>query len=106
MKVALELFHGRRSPDEHLETWGRQGPVFLVDYVHVTYGGDLKLGLPKPAGDGDLHFVDDLVFYDGIFYGDWSVFPAALVRKDSELGGRLTSYDSLKTKPPQSEKEG
>lgn len=26
-KVAIELFHGRVSPDEHLETWGRQGPV-------------------------------------------------------------------------------
>ena len=58
MKVAIELFHGRRHPEERLDNWGSQGPVFLVDYVHVTYAGDFKLGLPEPAGDGDLHYVE------------------------------------------------
>lgn len=100
MKVAIELFHGRTSPDEQLETWGRQGPVFLVDYVHVTYGGDLKLGLPEPAGDGDLHYVDDLVYYDGIYYGDWSVFPEALLKREPEMKARLARFDaSLAARP-------
>lgn len=101
MKVGIELFHGRTSPDEQLETWGRQGPVFLVDYVHVTYCGDLKLGLPEPAGDGDLHIVDDLVFYDGIFYGDWSVFPEALLKREAELAKRVAPYDELKARRPE-----
>ena len=93
MKIAIELSHGRTSPDEQLEAWGQQGPVFLVDYVHVTYCGDLKLGLPEPVGDGELPLGDDLVFYDGIYYGDWSVFPAGLLGREPELKARLVSYD-------------
>lgn len=100
MKVAIELFHGRTSPDEQLETWSRQGPVFLVEYVHITYGGDLKLGLPDPAGDGDLHYVDDLVFYGGVYYGDWSVFPQALLRREPEIKARLVQFDSALASRP------
>ena len=85
MKVAIELFHGRKDPNEDLQTWGLQGPVFLVEYVHVTYAGDIKLGIPEPAGDGDLHYVEDLLFYDGIYYGDWSVFPEGLLKRESQL---------------------
>ena len=93
MKVAIELFHGRRHPEERLDEWGSQGPVFLVDYVHVTYAGDLKLGLPEPAGDGDLHYVGDLLFYGGIYYGDWSVFPEGLLRRSPDLKARLVPFD-------------
>lgn len=99
-KVAIELFHGRRSPDERLENWGSQGPVFLVDYVHVTYLCDIKLGVPEPAGDGDLHFIEDLVFYDGVYYGDWSVFPVSLIKRDAEIAGRVVEYDAAKAKRP------
>ena len=101
--VAIELFHGRKSPDEHLDDWGTQGPVFLVDYVHVTYLCDIKLGIPEPAGDGDLHFVEDLVYYDGVFYGDWSVFPASLIATSLELRRRVQAYDALKAQPPKKE---
>ena len=102
MKVAIELFHGRTTPDEKLEGWGRQGPVFLVEYVHVTYLTCLKLGIPEPAGDGDLRFVQDLVYYDGIYYGDWSVFAPELL--DAEQRSRLTEYDPAKATPPVLEK--
>lgn len=94
MKVAIELFHGRTNPYEQLEAWGCHGPVFLVEYVHVTYAGDIKLGLPEPAGDGDLHYVKDLVYYDGIYYGDWSVFPEALLRREPEIKARLARFDA------------
>jgi hypothetical protein len=99
-QVAIELFHGRTSPDEHLDNWGRQGPVFIVDYVHVTYLTCLKLGIPEPAGDGDLHFVEDLVYYDGIYYGDWSVFPASLIQAGDGLAHRVQTYDECKSHPP------
>ena len=99
-KVAIELFHGRISPDQHLDAWGSQGPVFLVDYVHVTYLCDLKLGIPEPAGDGDLRFVEDLVFYDEIFYGDWSVFPAELAESSAELSARIAPFDPSKAALP------
>ncbi len=100
MKVAIELFHRRSSPDEQLEDWGTQGPVFLVDYVHVTYLGSLKLGIPHPAGDGDLRVVEDLVYYDGVYYGDWSVFPAGLLAQDPQLQSRLVPFDPSKATPP------
>jgi hypothetical protein len=93
-KVALELFHGRRDPSENLDAWGSQGPVFLVDYVHVTYLCDIKLGIPEPAGDGDLHFVEDLVYYDGVYYGDWSVFSPVIL--DDEQKARVADYDAAK----------
>ena len=98
-QVAIELFHGRKSPDEQLEAWGTQGPVFLVDYVHVTYLSDIKLGIPEPAGDGDLRFVGDLVFYDGIYYGDWSVFSPAIL--DDEQKARVIEFDHFKAEPPE-----
>ena len=97
-QVALQLFHGRTSPTEQMERWGTQGPVFLVDYVHVTYRSDIKLGIPEPAGDGDLKIVDDLVYYDGDYYGDWSVFPAALLNEEPELRARLTTFDPKKAR--------
>ena len=104
-KVAIEMFHGRTSPDQDLDTWGSQGPVLLVDYVHVTYLCQIKLGIPQPAGDGDLHFVDDLVYYDRVYYGDWSVFPAELLEREPELKNRLTTYDPQKATLPATRKE-
>lgn len=104
-QVGIELFHGRTSPDEQLDDWGKQGPVFLVRYVHVTYLCEIKLGIDEPAGDGDLHFVDDLVFYDGWYYGDWSVFPASLLNRDPGLESRVATYDAKKAIHPQRHKE-
>jgi len=100
LKVAIELFHGRRAPDEKLDGWGSQGPVFIVDYVHVTYLCDIKLGISEPAGDGDLHFVEDLVFYDGVYYGDWSVFPVGLIDRDPELAARVQDFVHRKAARP------
>ncbi len=98
MKVAIELFHGRTDPSDDLDGWGSQGPVFLVDYVHVTYAGNLKLGIPEPSGDGDLRYVEDLLFYDGAYYGDWSVCAPELL--DAEQQSRLTEFDDAKATPP------
>jgi len=92
-QVALELFHGRSRPDQSLDDWGSQGPVFLVDYVHVTYLSEIKLGIAEPAGDGDLHFVGDLVYYDGSYYGDWSVFPAELATQEASLAIRIAPFN-------------
>ena len=98
-KVALELFHGRARPDQDLDAWGTQGPVFLVDYVHVTYLCDIKLGIDHPNGDGDLRFIEDLVYYDGVYYGDWSVFSLEIM--DDELRSRIQEFDHSKAEPPE-----
>lgn len=99
-QVALELFHGRSRPEQKLEDWGSQGPVFLVDYVHVTYLCEIKLGIPEPAGAGDLHFVQDLVYYDGAYYGDWSVFPAELAKSKVSLVARIAPFNPTKANVP------
>jgi hypothetical protein len=95
----MELFHGRTSVEQQLESWGSQGPEFLVDYVHVTYQDDIKLGIPVPAGDGDLRYVEDLVYYDGVYYGDWSVFSPELL--DEGQRARVERYDAGKADPRQ-----
>ena len=71
----LKLFNGRDSIDQEMKDWGFHGPIFEVrGFVHCTYNVDLWV---DDLGDGDgklLRFVDDCVYYDGTFYGDWSVF--------------------------------
>lgn len=84
--VYIHLFHGRKDPAEDLEDWGSDGP-FLgpLDFVHFTYMNAPRLmrthdekGYPL-AGD-DPRLVedwfcqyDDLIYYDGVFYGDFSI---------------------------------
>jgi len=74
MAVYIRLFHARKDPNEDLDDWGFDGPVFgPYDWAHTTYAMHLKLG----RKDGTLHelFVDeDMLYYGGAWYGDWSVF--------------------------------
>ena len=67
----LKLFHGRERPDEPLDDWGEPGPIFgPYPFFHTTYQSDIKFDDDR----GVLRIVGDLVYYDGMFYGDWSVF--------------------------------
>ncbi|PKP99097.1 MAG: hypothetical protein CVT74_08935 [Alphaproteobacteria bacterium HGW-Alphaproteobacteria-13] len=97
----LHLYHGRKDPDEDLEDWGSDGPVIgPLAYVHTTYMCDIKFaaapdvmdrffpavmadwrerGLSNVAGpqcDWRLTIFNDYVEYDGVYYGDWTVFAA------------------------------
>ena len=74
----LRLWHGRRSLDADLDGWGEDGPTFgPFPFFHMTYCSEIKFG------DGlCLEVVDGLVFYDGVYYGDWS-FTAKPVSGDS-----------------------
>ena len=98
-EIALELFHGRTSPDEDLNDWGSQGPVFLVSWVHVTYTTVIRVGLADDD-EGELAYVEDLIYYDGVYYGDWSVIPAAEIKRDTALGSRVRAFESTKALPP------
>lgn len=71
----IALFHGRSGPDDKLSDWGLDGPVIGPVGIGWTYGG-LKLFAP---GWNDFEFLptkDDLVHYDGKYYGDFEVFHA------------------------------
>lgn len=77
----IRLFHGRTNPDQEMDDWGSDGPIFgPYEFVHTTYMWDLKLG--KSRGNCDeLYVYEDMVYYDGVYYGDWSIFDAQVLEK-------------------------
>ena len=100
MAVYIHLFHGRKDPAEQLEDWGEDGPVLgPFRWVHTTYACDIKLGSPEAKGDavGSLYVVEDMAYYDGIWYGDWSVFGDECVEADKVVP---QPYDENKAWPP------
>lgn len=91
MPLYLHLFHGRADPSDVLTDWGTDGPTIgPFDTLHVVYlsslvlhGDDLELLLP-------VH--DDLICFDGIFYGDYEVLSDPLgTPLPLEHAERLTS---------------
>lgn len=73
-QLYLALFHGRNELGEQLDDWGFDGPIFgPVNWVHTTYGSDIKLGNANGGLIGVLSCIDELLYYDGKYYGDWSV---------------------------------
>ncbi len=81
----LGLMHGRNSPYQDMDGWGSNGPVIgPLNYVHTTYGSELKLEFVDEAdrlmyfGDCDQEVItvhtDGLLMYGGKYYGDWAVF--------------------------------
>jgi len=96
--VYLELFHGRADPAQDMVDWGDAGPVFgPFEGVHTTYAADIKLVI---AGDncGTLKIVDDLVYYSGVYYGDWAVMGADQLT--TALLARLQTFDQAHAVPP------
>jgi len=95
--VYLYLFHGRKSPEEQLEDWGDRGPVLgPFPFVHTTYCADIKCGY---EGE-ELQIVGELVYYDGVYYGDWSVISAITFETNREMKTQHEEFDPLKAKLP------
>lgn len=96
MPVYLELFHGRRSPTEELDDWGSQGPILgPLAYVHTTYATDVKIETCNGV-DGVFRIENDVLFYDGMYYGDWSVFGEEVILRESRSIGRIKQFDPAK----------
>lgn len=97
----LHLYHGRKHPEENIEDWGSEGPTIgPLAFVQATYLSDVKFaaapevmdrffpaviaewrkrGFCNAAGPlchWQFTIVDDLIEYDGVYYGDWTVFQA------------------------------
>ena len=101
MKLYLTLFHGRTAPDQEMDDWGSQGPVFgPLSSCHTTYGTDVRLSYLDATGDTcDLHITKDgLLYYDGIYYGDWSTF----ISDKEEI---TSDYDPAKATLPREPEE-
>jgi hypothetical protein len=89
MPVYIELIHGRRSKYENLDDWGPDGPVLgPFTWVHTTYACHVRCGI-EGTDALDMMVHSDLLFWDGMYYGDWSVFDDAVLNQSKELKARL-----------------
>lgn len=70
----LGFFHGRKHPKEDLSGWGSDGPILgpitevfykSIKDVTVTFENRKKI---------KLNFIDGLVEFDGVYYGDWTFY--------------------------------
>jgi len=69
----IRLFHGRTNPDQNMDDWGFDGPVLgPYQFVHTTYVSRIRLGRLDGNCD-ELLIHEDMLYYDGGYYGDWSV---------------------------------
>lgn len=81
--VYIHLFHGRTEKDGEPDDTGRSGPVFgPYAFIDTIVGAELQLMKDPDTTEQDLlRIVGDAVYYDGVYYGDWTAFP--------ELNGRM-----------------
>ena len=109
MPVYLELFHGTDTPDRSdLNDWGEQGPILgPLAYVHTTYAGDLKCcpvdceGEPNEGDSVDLQVTTEcLLYYEGMYYGDWSVTDGNWARKSKSDRRRIRQVEPGKSEVP------
>lgn len=85
MSVYIHLFHGRRHEEQDMHDWGEDGPVLgPFPYIHTTYASEIKCG-----DELWLRVRGDCVYFDGWWYGDWSVFGQTEFEEDQfEQRGR------------------
>lgn len=70
--IYLELYHGRRDPEQDLDDWGEVGPVIACQETHHTYHSHIRL---VASGNQEVHvwYFDDMIYFDGVWYGDFTI---------------------------------
>lgn len=98
----VELGHGRpidpltgHHPD--MNDWGDEGPIFKVDRLLVSYGNFLRMVVGDFDQEFGLTFHEDLIYYDGVGYGDY------MVTSDEGLVdlNRVQEFDEEKAQLPE-----
>jgi hypothetical protein len=75
-KLYLRLYHGRHDPNQEMNGWGFDGPTFgpLLSFVQ-TYCATFRI-----YGEDDTEYWlethDDMIRWDGSYYGDLELFVA------------------------------
>lgn len=93
----LRLYHGRKHPNQSLDDWGAMGPLLgPFAWFHGTYLSNFTVGLDGGREPWHLRdsIVEDMIHYDGVYYGDFEIVPAPKNRDDG-----CTEFDRTKTKP-------
>jgi len=90
-KMYMRLFHGRSHPKQPLKDWGRDGPIFgPLSWAHISCGM-FRIAMEEGEQDGlEVHFFQGMVYYDGYFYADVSVF----------IEGSIATCDSWEPEEP------
>ena len=83
----LALLHGREYPQQQMSDWGFDGPLIgPLEWCHTTYATHVRIKFSVEEDEGlyfeeacfpdaqDIFIHEDLITYDGKFYGDWTVF--------------------------------
>ncbi len=71
-RLALRLENGRKNPAETMSDWGFSGPTLSIDWFHWTYNATLRIGFAD-GSEQDLSLVNDLIEYQGNYYGDFDI---------------------------------
>ena len=76
-KMYLRLYHGRTDPRQQMDEWGFDGPTFgpLSCYVH-TYCRNFRIHAESDTSEVWLETYDDIIRWDGCFFGDMEIFIA------------------------------
>ncbi|MFM8609071.1 MAG: hypothetical protein ACKOCJ_01220 [Burkholderiaceae bacterium] len=80
----LGLFHGRDDPKARMDDWGDDGPAIgPLRWCHTTYASTLRINFVDAADaalyfgddfDGEVPMHEDMLMYEGRYYGDWTVY--------------------------------
>lgn len=91
----LKLLQGRRMPQEEVLDGGIIGPVFgPFSAYSVLYDSEIHFG----EQDGNWLYIDHgLVYYDGVYYGDHTVYAGPLAEEDR---ARWTAFSQDRAKLP------
>ena len=78
-----------------MDSCGTQGPLIYVDCVVVTYANSIRL---RFTGQFVIQFLHDYTegdcfYYDGVYYGDWSIQPT---EDNRETGKTPEIFDQKK----------
>lgn len=102
----LGLFHGRAAINENLEDWGTDGPIIgPLEWAHTTYMCEIKLEFvdlsdtakyfPADAPYPYLRVREDLVEYNGCYYGDWTLFVAPMPSEQQHFTGNTRANEVI-----------
>lgn len=92
----MKLFHGRNTATEVLDDWGFDGPVLgPLESVQLTFGSIALYAEDRV----ELARVDDLIFYDGKFYGDAQVCLASEHPPTEQVDAQKTECDAQLRSP-------
>ena len=96
----IRLFHGRCDPQEEMNDWGTDGPVFgPYKFIHTTYKNYLRLNNLNDNCE-ELYLSEDMLFFDGMYYGDWSIISEEVFDKS---GFTVTNFEQDKANLPKKE---